>query len=110
MIGWNKGKHWACGTFWRKQSRREAWGALKSISGSSRPGTAEMNPTRNHEVAVSIPDLPQWVKDLALLWLWCRPAATAPIRPLSWEPPDAASVALKRQQDKQTTKKKNKGR
>ena len=27
--------------------------------------------------------------DLALLWLWCRPAATAPIRPLAWEPPYA---------------------
>jgi len=25
--------------------------------------------------------------DLVLLWLWCRPAATAPIRPLAWEPP-----------------------
>ena len=25
--------------------------------------------------------------DLALLWLWRRPAATAPIRPLPWEPP-----------------------
>ena len=34
--------------------------------------------------------------DLALLWLWCRPTATAPIRPLAWEPPYAASAALKR--------------
>ena len=25
--------------------------------------------------------------DLALLWLWCRLAATALIRPLAWEPP-----------------------
>jgi len=39
--------------------------------------------------------------DLVLLWLWCRPAATAPIRPLAWEPPYAAGVALKkRQKDK----------
>ena len=30
---------------------------------SSRCGEAEMNPTRNHEVAVSIPGLDQWVKD-----------------------------------------------
>ena len=35
--------------------------------------------------------------DLALLWLWHRPAATAPIRPLAWEPPCARSGALKRQ-------------
>ena len=31
----------------------------------------------------------------ALLWLWCRPAAAAPIRPLAWEPPYAAGVAQK---------------
>ena len=36
--------------------------------------------------------------DPMLLWLWCRPAATAPIRPLAWEPPYAPDVALKRQQ------------
>ena len=35
--------------------------------------------------------------DLALLWLWCRPVATAPIRPLVWEHPHAAGMALKRQ-------------
>ena len=32
--------------------------------------------------------------DLALLWLWCRPAASAPIGPLAWEPLYAI-VALK---------------
>ena len=31
--------------------------------------------------------------DAALLWLWRRLAATAPIRPLAWEPPSAAGVA-----------------
>ena len=34
-----------------------------------------------------------WIE---LLWLWCRPAATVPIRPLAWEPPRAASAALEK--------------
>ena len=33
--------------------------------------------------------------DLALLWLWHRPVAVAPIGPLAWEPPYAAGAALK---------------
>ena len=34
--------------------------------------------------------------DLALLWLWRRPAAAAPIGPLSWEPPYALGAALEK--------------
>ena len=30
------------------------------------------------------------------LWLWCRLAAAALIRPLAWEPPCAMGVALKK--------------
>ena len=33
--------------------------------------------------------------DLVLLWLWCRPVATAPIRPLAREPLYAVGAALK---------------
>jgi len=38
--------------------------------------------------------------DLVLLWLWCRPAAIAPIRPLAWESPYAAGTPLKRPKKK----------
>ena len=44
--------------------------------------------------------------DLALLWLWYRPAAVAPMRPLAWEPPYAVAAALKKKKD-QKRKKKN---
>ena len=42
--------------------------------------------------------------DPELLWLWCRPEATAPIRPLAWEPPYAGGAALKSQKDKKNKK------
>ena len=42
--------------------------------------------------------------DLALLWLWRKLAAIAPIRPLAWEPPYALGVALKRQKTKKRKK------
>ena len=44
--------------------------------------------------------------DPMLLWLWRRPAATATIRPLAWEPPYASGVALEKQKDLKKKKKK----
>ena len=59
----------------------------------------------------SIPGLSQWVKylgcrelhvgrrrglDPTLLWLWCRLAAVAPIRPLAWEFAYAVGADLKK--------------
>ena len=38
--------------------------------------------------------------DPAMLWLWCRLVATAPIGPLAWEPPYVTGAALKRQEQK----------
>ena len=53
-----------------------------------------------------------------MLWLWRRPVATAPIRPLAWEPPYAAGAAQeiatatttkdKKTKDKRQKKKKKK--
>ena len=48
--------------------------------------------------------------DPELLWLWHRPAATAPIRLLAWEPPYATRAAQemeKRQKKKRKEKKRN---
>ena len=46
--------------------------------------------------------------DPALLWLWRRPVATAPVRSLAWEPPYAAGVALEKVQRQKKKKKKKK--
>ena len=43
--------------------------------------------------------------DLALLWMWCRPVATVPIQPLSWESPYAMGEGLKGPKQNKTKQK-----
>ena len=39
-----------------------------------------------------------------LLWLWRRPVAMTPIRPLAWEPPYAVGAALEKAKKKKKDK------
>ena len=49
----------------------------------------------------------RWGSDPALLWLWDRPVATAPIRPQAREPQYAKVVALEKTKKKKEKKKRN---
>ena len=40
--------------------------------------------------------------DPTLLWLWCRPAAIAPIQPLAWKLPYATGTAEKKNEKNKT--------
>ena len=51
---------------------------------------------KDHSIAVRCGIGHRLGSDPELLWLSCRPAATAPIQPLDWELPYAAGAALKR--------------
>ena len=44
--------------------------------------------------------------DPELLWLWCRPVAPAPIKPLAWKLPYVPSAALEKTKKKKKKKKK----
>jgi len=46
--------------------------------------------------------------DLALLWLWCKPAARALIRLPAWEPPYASGVAVEKAKRQKNKKQKQK--
>ena len=72
------------------------------------------NPTRNQEVAVPSLALLSRLRIWRCSELWCRPAATALIRPLAWEPPYAEGAAQKmakrQKKKKRKEKKKEKNR
>ena len=84
---------------------------FKMINRSTPCGSAEMNLLSMRMQVWSLALLGGWrfsiavncyvghrcSSHLALLWLWCRPAATALIRPLDWEPLCATGAAQKRQ-------------
>ena len=62
----------------------------------------ETNPTSIREDMDLIPGPTPGVKNPALLWLWCRLAAAALIRPVAWELPYAmGKVFFCSQQNKQ---------
>ena len=86
---------------------------------SSCHSAAEMNPGECN----SIPGLTQWARDgiamscgvgcwrspdPALLWLWRRPTAVAPIWPLAWELPGALGMVLNNKTKQKTEKKEKK--
>ena len=96
---------------------------FKRTSGSSCCGTVERNPIRNHEVvcgslaSLSVFRIQHCLScgghrcgsDLAWLWLGCRPAAVAPVRPQAWQARYAMGAALK-SKTKTKTKRENKKR
>ena len=96
---------------WKKVKRKK-----KRQFHSSHCGSSITKHTSIHEDLSSIPSLTQWVKDSVLsmshgvscrcssdpklLWLWCRPVATARFQPIARELSYATGAALKWQKKK----------
>ena len=101
-----------------KKTKKKKKGRKGKKCRSSRCGSVVRNPTNIHETRT-------WVRSLALfsglrihlavscgvghrhssalLWLWCRPAAVALVRPLAWELPYASGGAPKNNNKKTHT-------
>ena len=92
-----------------------------TLSWSSYCGSAETNPTRNHEVSLQSLASLSGLRSRCCRELWCRLqmwlrshvpcfcgsacsrlVATSPICPLGWEPPCATGAALKSKKKKVT--------
>ena len=93
-----------------KKNAKQQQQKRKQTLRSSPHGSAVTNSTVIHEDGGLIPGLTRWIKgsgvavscgvghrlswNLMLPWLWHRPAATALMRPLAWEPPYAVGSGL----------------
>ena len=54
------------------------------------------SPAQGSSIAMSCGVVFRLISDPTMLWLWCRPAAVAPIWPLAWEPLYAVKYGPKR--------------
>ena len=92
--------------FWTKGTNKLAHckAATNFNLESSYCGSVETNPSNIHEDAGLIPEHTQWVEDSTLLWLWCRPAAAAPIQSFARELPYVTGTVLKKSKTSKQTK------